>query len=85
MDRLVTKHQIRIDVSDAIAIPGTEVAATVVLPTDVAASRALAVAFPGGGYSRGYWDIQWPGGCSQAGFHAEHGWVFAAVDHLGVG
>jgi pimeloyl-ACP methyl ester carboxylesterase len=45
----------------------------------------VAVGFPGGGYSRGYWDIQWPGDYSQAEYHANRGWVFVAVDHFGVG
>ena len=81
----VTKHDIRIDVSQAVGVPDTVVAATLIVPTDTAESRMLAVAFPGGAYSRGYWDIQWPWGYSQAEYHAQRGWLFAAVDHVGVG
>jgi hypothetical protein len=44
-------------------------------------------AFPGGGYTRGYYDIHRPelDGPSQAEFHASHGRVVIAVDHIGVG
>ena len=66
-------------------IAHAEVAATLVVPTHVDPTGILAAAFPGGGYSRGYWDIQWPGGYSQAEHHASQGVVIAAVDHLGVG
>jgi hypothetical protein len=45
------------------------------------------IALPGGGYSRGYFDLQFPGhsGYSQAEHHAGRGVVFIAMDHLGVG
>jgi hypothetical protein len=79
------RQDVRIDVSEAVGIAGAELAASVVAPTTVAETPILAVGFPGGGYSRGYWDIQWPGGYSQAEYHANRGWVFAAIDHLGVG
>lgn len=79
------RHHIRVDVSDAVGMPHVSVAATVIVPTEIVDSQIVAVAFPGGGYSRGYWDMQWPGGYSQAEFHVGRGWVFAAIDHLGVG
>ncbi|TPG36553.1 alpha/beta hydrolase [Mycolicibacterium hodleri] len=81
----VSRHQLRIDVSDAVGLPEAIVAATVIVPADAVESQTLAVAFPGGGYSRGYWDIQWHGSYSQAEYHVSRGWVFAAIDHLGVG
>lgn len=81
----IARHHLRIDVSDAVGIDGAEVAATLILPTRQGDTGILAVAFPGGGYSRSYWDIQWPGGYSQAEYHARRGWLFAAVDHLGIG
>jgi pimeloyl-ACP methyl ester carboxylesterase len=81
----VTRYDVRLDVSEAVGIAGAQVAATVIVPSKPAATPVLAVAFPGGGYGRGYWDIQWQGGYSQADYHASRGWVFAAVDHLGVG
>jgi pimeloyl-ACP methyl ester carboxylesterase len=74
-----------VDVSKAVGIPDAQIAATLVAPDDPIDSRRLAVAFPGGGYSRGSWDIQWPGGYSQAEYHVSRGWVFVAIDHLGVG
>lgn len=79
------RRDLRIDVSEAVGLPDAVVAATVVVPAGAVESRIVAVAFPGGGYSRGYWDIQWPGGYSQADYHVDRGWVFAAIDHLGVG
>lgn len=80
--------ELRVDVSDAVPWPGSELAVTLVMPDDDRSGpRTLALAFPGGGYARGYWDIQCPGldGYSQAEHHAQRGWVFAAIDHLGVG
>jgi pimeloyl-ACP methyl ester carboxylesterase len=82
---MLTRHDLRIDVSGAVGIPDAEIAATVVAPSIAAEKPVVAVGFPGGGYSRGYWDIQWPGGYSQAEFHARRGWTLVAVDHLGVG
>jgi pimeloyl-ACP methyl ester carboxylesterase len=79
------RHDIRIDVSQAVDVDGAEIAATVLAPVAPTDTAILAVGFAGGGYSRGYWDIQWPGGYSQAEYHASRRWVFAAVDHLGVG
>jgi pimeloyl-ACP methyl ester carboxylesterase len=82
---MLTRHDVRIDVSGAAGIAGAEIAATVIAPSIVAEKPVVAVGFPGGGYSRGYWDIQWPGGYSQAEFHARRGWTFVAIDHVGVG
>jgi pimeloyl-ACP methyl ester carboxylesterase len=85
------ERDLRIDVSDAVDLPGPlATAATVYLPPpDVPLASPLVVAFgfPGGGYSRGYWDIQEPGheGYSEAAYHCARGWVFVACDHLGVG
>jgi pimeloyl-ACP methyl ester carboxylesterase len=82
---MLTRHDVRIDVSAAVGISGAEIAATVIVPSISAEKPVVAVGFPGGGYSRAYWDIQWPGGYSQAEFHASRGRTFVAVDHLGVG
>jgi hypothetical protein len=82
---MLTRHDLRIDVSGAVGIPGAQIAATVIAPSIVAEKPLVAVGFPGGGYSRDYWDIQWPGRYSQAEYHASRGWTFVAVDHLGVG
>jgi pimeloyl-ACP methyl ester carboxylesterase len=82
---MLTRHDLRIDVSGAVGIPGAQIAATVIAPSIAAEKPLVAVGFPGGGYSRDYWDIQWPGRYSQAEYHASRGWTFVAVDHLGVG
>jgi hypothetical protein len=81
---MLTRHDVRIDVSAAVGIAGAEIAATVIAPRIVVEEQVVAVGFPGGGYARGYWDIQWPGGYSQAEYHARRGWTFVAVDHLGL-
>src|SRR5947199_4107094 len=84
----VRRVELRVDVSHAVPFADAELAVSLILPGDGrAGARFLAVGFPGGGYARGYWDIQWPGveGYSEAEYHVDRGWVFAAVDHLGVG
>jgi hypothetical protein len=86
----VKKLELRIDVSKAVALPGPlEVALSVYLPDParLAPRPIVMAAFPGGGYSRGYFDMHFPGheGYSQAEHHAAAGLVFIAGDHLGVG
>jgi pimeloyl-ACP methyl ester carboxylesterase len=65
------------------------VVATVFLPDPdrLAERQPVVFALPGGGYSRGYYDMQFPGhaGYSQAEHHVQHGLVLVALDHLGVG
>ncbi len=63
------------------------VVATVLLPERVLAAPTVMFALPGGGYARGYFDLQITGhtGYSQAEHHVAHGVVFVAMDHLGVG
>jgi pimeloyl-ACP methyl ester carboxylesterase len=80
------RHELRVDVSDVVASPKAELAVTLVIPDNFDdGPRTLAFGFPGAFYSRGYWDVDHPGGYSQAAYHAERGWLFAAIDHLGVG
>jgi pimeloyl-ACP methyl ester carboxylesterase len=80
----------RIDVGAAAALgQPVEMAATIFLP-DVARlpQRPVAVfAVPGGGYSRGYFDLQFPGrpGYSEAEYHVARGLIHVAIDHVGVG
>jgi pimeloyl-ACP methyl ester carboxylesterase len=81
---LVRRFDVRVDISDAVPFSEAQIAATVVAPS-APHSGVLAVCFPGGGYSRGYWDLDWAGGYSEAEFHAERGWTVVAIDHLGVG
>jgi alpha-beta hydrolase superfamily lysophospholipase len=51
------------------------------------AAPIVCFAKPGGGYSRGYYTCDLPGPAkgAQAAWHAERGWMFVSVDHLGVG
>lgn len=56
-------------------------------PSRLRRPAVVCFAFPGGGYSRGYFTFDVPGssGGGQAGFHAERGWIFVACDSLGFG
>ena len=79
-----------IDVSDTVAMPGPlHIAASVFLPdpAKLASPPVVIFAFPGGGYSKGYFDVHPPGhrGYSQAEHHTGRGIVVVAADHLGVG
>jgi hypothetical protein len=63
------------------------VAATVFLPDQQStAASPVYFGFPGGGYNRGYFNLNLPGGgYSQAEFHTSRGEIFVACDHLAVG
>ena len=65
------------------------VALTVHLPDGeaVPANPVVCFAKPGGGYSKGYYTLDLPGPAhgAQAEWHAQRGWIFVSVDHLGVG
>jgi alpha-beta hydrolase superfamily lysophospholipase len=81
---------LRIDVSDAAGIgEPAVVAVTVHLPDPAGMLEQPVICFakPGGGYSRGYYTVDLPGPATgaQAEWHASRGWIFASVDHLGVG
>jgi hypothetical protein len=87
----MTSVDLDIDVTEAAGLgePAT-VAVSVVLPDPEAIpADGPIVCFgkPGGGYAKGYYtvDLPGPGRGAQAAWHAERGWVFVAVDHLGVG
>ncbi|BBZ14928.1 hypothetical protein MBRA_51230 (plasmid) [Mycobacterium branderi] len=56
-------------------------------PQNLASGQPVVFAVPGGGYSRGYYDMHFAGhaGYSQAEHHVERGLVFVAIDHLSVG
>ena len=82
--------ELRIDVAGVTELAGEQIiAVTVCLPDPERLPSRPIVAFcwPGGGYSRGYYDIRFEGfaGYSQAERHAERGIVTVACDHLGVG
>nr|PZN23280.1 MAG: alpha/beta hydrolase [Mycolicibacterium hassiacum] len=65
------------------------IAATAFLPPPdrLGPDPRVVFALPGGGYSRGYFDMRFDGheAYSQAEHHVERGLIFVAVDHLGVG
>jgi pimeloyl-ACP methyl ester carboxylesterase len=79
-----------VDVSDSCQLGRPlHIVATVFLPPreELAPQPAVVFALPGGGYSRGYFDMHFPGhaGYSQAEHHVDRGLVLVALDHLGVG
>ncbi|HVW43839.1 MAG TPA: hypothetical protein VHC18_21070 [Amycolatopsis sp.] len=82
---------LRIDVTEAAGIGMPAVtAATVYLPEPdaLADPPVVAFAFPGGGYSRGYYGFDMPDSAGQGGqarWHTRQGWIFVACDHLGFG
>lgn len=64
------------------------IAATVHLPTPdkLGAPPIVCFAKPGARFSREYFAHPLPGGdVSQAEWHADRGWVFVSIDHLGAG
>jgi pimeloyl-ACP methyl ester carboxylesterase len=86
------KFNLMVDVATATGTgESLSVAATVVLPPEQfwAGPVPVLFGFPGGGYSRHYFDLQLGDGpndgYSQAEHHARGGFVFVACDHLGVG
>jgi alpha-beta hydrolase superfamily lysophospholipase len=81
---------LEIDVSEAAGLgERLRVRATLALPPPQALPQRSVICFaqPGAGYSRGYYSFDMPGAAhgGQAGWHAERGWIFCAIDPLGVG
>lgn len=89
MGEQVTAHDVRIDIGRTGDLTLGSMAATIHLPPpDQLPKRpTLVFAVPGGGYSRGYFDMRFAGhdGYSQAADHVAHGIVLVAIDHIGVG
>lgn len=82
--------EITVDVTESCDLDRPlSIAATVFLPPPdrLARSQPVLFALPGGGYSRGYFDMHFPGHdrYSQAAHHIAHGLVVVSIDHLGVG
>jgi pimeloyl-ACP methyl ester carboxylesterase len=77
---------VRVSVSKAAGSPAS-VVATVFIPEQLGPAPTVMFALPGGGYSRGYFDLHFVShsGYSQAEHHMARGIVFVAMDHLGVG
>ncbi len=89
---MTTSHRIelKVDVSSSVDLPAPlEIAATAYLPdpAKLASPPLVIFAVPGGGYSRGYFDMHFAGreGYSEAEYHTARGAIFIACDHLGVG
>jgi pimeloyl-ACP methyl ester carboxylesterase len=79
---------ITIDVSGTCGVDGPlAVAATVHAPDASVVPEVVAIAMPGGGYNRTYFDLQIPGhsGYSQAHYHTDRGWALIACDPIGTG
>lgn len=82
--------ELTVEISGVVGASGpVTMAATAFLPSSdqVDPDRPVVFALPGGGYGRRYYDLNLPGhnGYSQARHHTDRGWVFVAIDHLGVG
>lgn len=88
---MTRRHEVRVDVSDAVGTgEQLTVAARVLLPDDIAVEsrgRTVLVGYPGGGYTRHYYHLHIPGhaGYSEAEFHVAAGRVVVAIDHLAAG
>ena len=80
--------QLQVDVTEAAGLgEPADVALTVTVPDELGIDPLVCFGKPGGGYARGYYteDLPGPGSGAQAAWHAERGWIFVSVDHLGVG
>lgn len=87
---MVTMVDLVLDVTAAAGLAEpAHVALTVHLPDPATLPVRPIVCFakPGGGYSKGYYTVDLPGPArgAQAEWHAQRGWIFVSVDHLGVG
>ena len=80
--------QLQVDVTEAAGLgEPAHVALTVTVPDALGTDPIVCFAKPGAGYSRRYFteDLPGPAAGAQAAWHAERGWIFVSVDHLGVG
>jgi alpha-beta hydrolase superfamily lysophospholipase len=87
---MIRQLELRIEVTNAVDLgEPAHVLAAIVLPDPARLPTTPVVCFakPGGGYSRGYYthELPGPGKGAQAAWHAERGWIFVAIDHLGCG
>lgn len=79
-------HDLRIDMTGAVDLPGVlQTAATVHLPDRIEGPLTVIFGLPGGSYTRGYYDIRRLPGYSQAEYHTDRGMAFVACDHIGIG
>jgi alpha-beta hydrolase superfamily lysophospholipase len=76
------------DVSASVPLPGAHaLRATLFVPDATEDLRVIAVAEPGGTYTRAYWHMEVAGhpGYSMAEYFADRGIAVLSLDHLGVG
>src|SRR5262245_61467912 len=90
LDRDMQELDLDLDVTGAVALgEPAHVSVTIVLPDPAGVGPAPVVCFakPGAGLARRYFteDLPGPARGAQAAWHAQRGWVFVAVDHLGSG
>src|SRR5690349_10251114 len=90
LETFVQSLDLTIDVTQAAGLDEPAfIAVTVSLPDLRTLNPQPIVCFgkPGGGYSKDYYTLDLPGPAkgAQADWHASRGWIFVAVDHLGVG
>jgi pimeloyl-ACP methyl ester carboxylesterase len=64
---------------------GLRSVATVFTPDAIDAPVTVIVGYPGSGFNRLYYDIAAEPGYSEAAYHVDHGIVFVACDHVGIG
>jgi hypothetical protein len=81
--------ELSIDVTEAAGLgEPAHVGVSVVAPDPGALGDNPVIAFarPGAGFTSGYFTERLPGqATSEAAWHAGRGWIFVAVDHLGLG
>jgi hypothetical protein len=84
--RFLLRADASVDVSDAVGAPAT-LALTVFADPSAHGPRTVALALPGGGYARAYFDLHHPAleGIGQAEYHARRGWVFISIDPIATG
>ena len=80
----------RVDVSKSAGLDqDIELATSIFLPDPhLLPDRPIVIfAVPGGGYSRGYFFLEFPqhGAYNEAEYHQKQGIIYVAVDHIGVG
>ena len=89
-DRGVVTADVNVDVTNSCRLGRPlSIVATVFLPPPerLSAGQPVLFALPGGGYSRGYFDMHFPGhvGYSQAAHHVAQGLAVVSFDPLGAG
>jgi pimeloyl-ACP methyl ester carboxylesterase len=79
-------YNLAVDVSGSVDLgEQLHTAVTLFLPDQFDGSPVVWFGYPGGGFGRGYYNIQRLPGYSQAEYHTSHGDLFVACDHLAVG